>query len=78
MIEKRQEAVLEGHESYVNSVAISRDNKYIVSGSYDQTVRLWNLQKKREEAVFTGHISIVQCIAISRDNRYIMDPGTKL
>ena len=30
--DKTQEAVLQGHTDYVNSVAITSDNKYIVSG----------------------------------------------
>jgi len=41
--DKRQEAVLEGHTNSVNSVAIISDNEFIVSGSFDKTVRVWNL-----------------------------------
>ena len=40
MLEKRQEAVLEGHTSYVTSLAVTSDNKYIVSGSEDETIRI--------------------------------------
>ena len=32
--------LLEGHTSYVSSVAVTSDNKYIVSGSYDNTIRI--------------------------------------
>ena len=39
----------------VNSVAITSDNKYIVSGGDDKTVRIWNLQDKTQEAVLQGH-----------------------
>jgi WD40 repeat protein len=35
-----------GHESTVFSVAISRDGRYLLSGSADQTVRLWNLRTR--------------------------------
>ena len=34
---------LEGHTSDVNSVAISQDGKYALSGSDDKTLRYWNL-----------------------------------
>jgi WD40 repeat protein len=35
-----------GHESTVFAVAVSRDGRYLLSGSADQTVRLWNLQTR--------------------------------
>ena len=35
---KRQEAVLEGHTSFVKTLAISSDTKFIVSGSFDHTI----------------------------------------
>ena len=53
--EKTQEAVLQGHTDSVKSVAITSDNKYIVSGGDDKTVRIWNLQDKTQEAVLQGH-----------------------
>ena len=34
---------LEGHTSLVTSVASSPDDVYIVSGSWDNSVRLWNI-----------------------------------
>ena len=49
--EKRQEGVLESHTSNVRSVAITCDNKFIVSGSRDRNMRIWNLQNKSQEAV---------------------------
>ena len=45
-LEKYQEAVLEGHTSTVISVVITSDNEFIVSDSYDRTIRLWNFQDK--------------------------------
>ena len=54
--DKTQEAVLQGHTCvHVLSVAITSDNKYIVSGGDDKTVRIWNLQDKTQEAVLQGH-----------------------
>ena len=42
--ENRVEVVFTGHCYGVNSLAITSDGKYIVSGSYDHTVRIWNLK----------------------------------
>ena len=36
---------LRGHTSDVNSTCISIDNKFIASGSFDNTVRLWSVEK---------------------------------
>jgi WD40 repeat protein len=42
---KREEAVLQGHTFRVSSIVITCDDKYIVSGSYDNTVRVWFMKK---------------------------------
>jgi len=41
--DKSQEAVLEGHTEAIYSVTITNDNKFIVSGSGDNSVRMWNI-----------------------------------
>ena len=33
-----------GHSECVRSVAISSDSKYIVSGSRDKTIKVWDLE----------------------------------
>ena len=48
---KRQEAVLQGHTSQVDTVIITDDNKYVLSRSLDKTVIVWNLQDKRQEII---------------------------
>ena len=40
--------ILEGHEYLISSVAYSPDGKFIVSGSWDKTVRIWNLADGKE------------------------------
>ena len=55
LLEEGYGLFLEGHTELINSVAITSDNKYIVSGGYDKTVRIWNLQDKTQEAVLQGH-----------------------
>ena len=36
--------VLEGHRHTITDVAITTDGAKIVSGSYDQTVRIWSMK----------------------------------
>ncbi len=36
------------HKSYVNSVAFSSDDRYILSGSHDGTIKLWDRMSGKE------------------------------
>jgi WD40 repeat protein len=74
---KGLEIILEGHESFVNCVAFTSDNKYIVSGSWDETIRIWNMIEKKEEGILEGHTSGVTSLAITTDNKYIISAGDK-
>lgn len=40
-------ALLEGHSDYVSIGGFTPDNKYLISLSYDNTLRTWNLKTKR-------------------------------
>ena len=55
LLEERYGLFLEGNISSISSVRITSDNKYIVSGGCDKTVRVWSLQDKIQEAVLRGH-----------------------
>jgi WD domain, G-beta repeat. len=47
---KKTRNCLQGHLNWVQTVAVTKDNKYIVSGSYDKTIRIWNLLEKKQKA----------------------------
>jgi len=54
-----QECTLTGHSREVTSVAYSPDGKHIVSGSADQTVKVWDSQTGKEVNVLVCHRPIV-------------------
>ena len=67
--------VLRGHDGPVNAVAISPDNRWVVTGSLDKTARLWDLSAKDPAAnpvVLRGHEGAVTAVAISPDNRWVV------
>ncbi len=43
-----------GHSGMVNTVAISPDGKYIVSGSEDKSIKVWDLLSGREIHTLNG------------------------
>jgi WD40 repeat protein len=53
--------VLEGHTGGVNAVALTADGKRAVSGSYDHTLRVWDLDGGRCLAAFTCDFSVYTC-----------------
>jgi WD40 repeat protein len=62
---------LEGHADGVSSVALSSDGCWAVSGSYDKTVRLWEVPGGRCVRTFEGHTSFITSVAISTDGRWV-------
>jgi WD40 repeat protein len=56
-------------------VAISPDNRWLVTGSSDKTARLWDLSAKDPAAnpvILRGHESWVEAVAISPDNHWVV------
>ncbi|KAG2133310.1 WD40-repeat-containing domain protein, partial [Suillus clintonianus] len=70
---KALNAPLQGHTDWVTSVAISQNGQHIVSGSHDETIRVWDM--KTGEAVgapFRGHTGFVMSVAISPDGKHVV------
>jgi WD40 repeat protein len=53
--------VLEGHTDSVNAVALTADGKRAVSGSDDNTLRVWDLKSGNCLAVFTCDAPVLCC-----------------
>ena len=58
-------ATLKGHTDIVWSVAFSPDGQMLASGSFDQTVRLWDVETEQLLHTLTGHTNDVNSVAFS-------------
>lgn len=58
---------LRGHLGYAWKVALSPDGRYLASGSWDSTVRVWDLQapESAEPVTLRGHAGIILGLAFS-------------
>jgi WD40 repeat protein len=65
---------LKGHGEAVYSVAYSPDGKYLITGSLDHTLKLWEAGAGKEIKTYsgtTGHQKMVLCVAFSPDGQLI-------
>jgi len=63
---------LHGHGGFVSDVVLSSDGLYALSGSWDHTLRLWDLTAGKTSRRFVGHTKDVLSVAFSADNRQIV------
>ena len=63
---------LEGHSGEVNSVAISPDAKTFVSGSDDETIKVWEMHTGTLLRTLRGHSAWVTSLAISPDSKTVV------
>jgi guanine nucleotide-binding protein subunit beta-2-like 1 protein len=63
---------LTGHAHFVQDLVVSSDGQFALSGSWDGTLRLWDLNFGTTTRRFVGHTKDVLSVAFSADNRQIV------
>jgi len=58
-----------GHSKAVRSIAVSPNGKLLLSGSWDKTVKLWDIRSKRLLRTMKGHTEKINCVAFSPDGK---------
>jgi WD40 repeat protein len=66
---------LEGHNGWVESVAISPDSRRVLSASRDGTIRLWEIATGKELHQFEAHAGGALCVAFTLDGTMAVSGG---
>lgn len=66
---------LEGHTNRTQSVAFSPDGMLLVSGGFDRTVRLWDVETGRQIALLGRHPQFVGGVTFSPDGARVASIG---
>jgi hypothetical protein len=67
---------LEGHSCWIISVAFSPEGKQVVSGSNDQTLRLWDAVTGATLQTPKGHSGFIYSVAFSPDGKQVVSKSS--
>ena len=68
-VEKR---TLSGHSSYVTCCAFSPDGQSVLSGSEDNTLKIWSASDGSERYTLSGHSDWVRACSFSPDGANVL------
>ncbi|MFY0644799.1 MAG: WD40 repeat domain-containing protein [Bacteroidia bacterium] len=64
-----------GHQGEINDLEVTVDRKYLISGSTDKTVKIWNLQTGKMAISLSNHTWDVTALSVDPYSRYVASCG---
>lgn len=64
--------ILEGHTLSVEAVAMAPEKEWIVSGSADATLRIWDFDSGECLQSLSGHTSGIKAVAVTSDGKWVV------
>ena len=71
-IQQKGLMTLVGHTAGITSFSVTSDRNFLLTGSWDKTARLWNLETGELLRTFKGHTAGISCMAFSPDGQTIL------
>ena len=62
---------MKGHEKGVRTITFAPTGKMVATGSYDKTIKLWDVNSRREVTTLKGHEDIVYGVRFSPDGHML-------
>jgi WD40 repeat protein len=66
---------LVGHRGDVKSLVFIDDGRMLVSGSYDKTIKVWDVAGGTVLSTLTGHGDYVASVAVNQNAKYFASGG---
>ena len=65
-----------GHTAAIETVAVSPDDKYVVTGGWDETIRVWDAESGKEATVLRGELGNINAVAFSPEGDLLAAAGS--
>ena len=65
----------QGHTRLVSSVAVTSDSRTAVSGSWDNSIRVWDLVTHTCRGILNGHYDQIYSVNVSNDGFTLVSSG---
>lgn len=64
----KEEVLFKGHSESVSSISLSKDKKKVVSASYDDTIKLWDIVGNKELRIITKKAELPGAVLFNEDD----------
>ena len=67
----KSQRTVQAHKGVAYFVSFSPDNRFVATGSNDNTARVWDVRTGKLRATFSGHSGDINCLAFSPDGKIL-------